>query len=77
MTSEHILTRKKIKEIANIFDFNEMLDKSTLSEEDKYIIRTHYLEEKDFRFIADFLGYSESTIKYRHKKALLKIGKIL
>ena len=77
MPTEHIKTRQKIKEIANIVDFNEMLDKSTLSDEDKTLIRLHYIEGKNFCFIADVLGYAESTIKYRHHMALVKISKIL
>lgn len=75
--SKHIETRKFIKEIANIVDFDKMLDSVTLSKEDKSLIRLHYIEQKDFRYIADILGYAESTIKYRHKKALQKISRIL
>lgn len=77
MPTKHIETRQKIKEIANIIDFNELLDKSTLTDEDKLLIRMHYIEGKNFNFIADILGYAESTIKYRHHLALVKIGKIL
>ena len=54
-----------------------MLDKTVLADEDKSIIRMHYIEGKTFNYIADILGYAESTIKYRHQKALLKIGKVL
>ncbi len=77
MPTEHIKIRQKIKEIANIFDFNELLDKTTLTDEDKLMIRMHYIEGKNFNYIADILGYAESTIKYRHHLALVKIGKIL
>ena len=77
MPTEHIKIRQKIREIANIIDFNEMLDKTTLNDEDKALIRMHYLEGKNFCFIADILGYAESTIKYRHHMALVKIGKVL
>ena len=44
--------------------------------EDKTIMILHYLKDKDFRYIADELGYSESTIKYRHKKAIKKLSKL-
>ena len=77
MTSDHVLTRRKIKEIANVVDFIELLEKTVLSDEDKSLIKMHYLEGKNFNYIADILGYAESTIKYRHKMALLKIGKVL
>lgn len=77
MTTEHIITRNKIKEIASIKTFNELLDASTLSQDDKEMLRLHYIEEKDFRYIGDMLGYSEHTIKTRHKRALQKLSKIL
>ena len=77
MSSEHINVRRKIKEIPSITSFNDLLERSTLSDEDKELLRLHYLEDKDFRFIGDSLGYSESTIKYRHKKALKKLSKII
>lgn len=77
MTSEHVKTRKRIRDIADISTFNELLDASTLSTEDKGILKMHYLEDKDFRYIGDSLGLSEQTIKYRHKKALQKLSKLL
>lgn len=75
--SEHIDTRKKLKGIADISSFTTLINSSTLSDNDKKILYLHYIDEKDFRFIGDMLGYSESTIKRRHKKALIKISKLL
>lgn len=77
MTTEHVITRNKVKGIASITTFNELLAASTLSEDDKEMLRLHYVDGKDFRYIGDMLGYSESTIKRRHKKALMKISKLL
>lgn len=77
MTTEHVKTRKRIKDIASISTFNDLLEASTLSAEDKEVLKMHYLEDKDFRFIGDTLGLSEQTIKYRHKKALQKLSKLL
>lgn len=72
--SENIETRKKLKEIASIVQFDDLLKQSTLSDLDKEILRLHYLKEKDFRYIGDILGYAEITIKKRHLKALRKIS---
>lgn len=72
--SESIETRKKIKGIASITAFDTLLEESTLSSVDKQILRLHYLEEKDFRYIGDILGYAEVTIKKRHLKALKKLS---
>lgn len=77
MSSEHIKTRNKIKEIASITTFNELIDAATLTEEDKELLRLHYLKGKDFRYIGDMLGFAESTVKKRHRKALQKLNKIL
>ena len=71
--SETIETRKRLKDIASISTFDELLEQSTLSDLDKEILRLHYLKEKDFRYIGDTLGYAEITIKKRHLKALSKI----
>lgn len=75
--SKHIETRRKIREIADISSFTALLNQTTLSTEDKQILSLHYLENKDFRYIGDMLGFSESTVKRRHKKALIKINKML
>ena len=75
--SEHIETRKKVQGIASISTFKDLIEQTILSDSEKQILVLHYLENKDFRFIADMLGYSESTIKRKHKKALTKISKIL
>lgn len=73
----HIETRKKLKAIPLVADFEHILSLCTLSDEDKEILRLHYLHEKDFRFIGDKMGYSERTIKSRHKRALKKLSNAL
>ena len=75
--SEHIDTKHKLKEIASISSFTELINSSTISDTDKQILQLHYIHEKDFRYIGDMLGFSESTIKRRHKKALMKLSKLL
>lgn len=77
MASEHIKTRQKIQDIAEIASFNELLDACTLTDEDKELMRMHYLQGKDFRYIGDMLGFAESTVKKRHRKALQKLSRIL
>ena len=75
--SKHIDTRNKIKGIASVSSFTSLLESATLSAEDRLIMKLHYLDSKDFQFIADTLGYSESTIKKRHKKILAKISRLI
>lgn len=75
--STHVEVRRKLKDIADIHTFNELLDSLAISEEDKVILKLHYLECKDFRYIGDKLGYSESWMIARHRKILKKVGKLL
>ena len=75
--SEHIETRKKLKGIADISSFSNLINQATLSDADKSIMFLHYIDEKDFRYIGDMLGYSESTIKKRHRKILKKLSRLL
>lgn len=75
--SEHIDTRKKLKGIASVSSFYSLINSATLSQTDKQILILHYIDEKDFRFIGDTLGYSESTIKKKHRRILAKLSKVL
>ena len=70
-------TRRKLRDIELSDDFERLLDQCTLSETDKRLLRMHYLEQKDFRFIGDALGYSEKTMQQRHKTALRKLSAAL
>lgn len=72
----HIDTRRKLKGIPEVSRFDDLLERSTLTDEDKTILRLHYLKGKDFRYIGDTLGYAEVTIKKRHAKALDKLNKL-
>ncbi len=75
--SDHIDTRNKIKSIPKVSTLIELLDSCTLSDEDKEIIKLHYIQNKNLGYIADIMGYSESAIKKKHKRILNKISKIL
>ena len=77
MPTEYIKIKHKVKNIPDIRSFNGLLEASTLSDLDKEIIRMHYLQEKDFAYIADALGYNQKTIETRHKKAIIKLSKLL
>ena len=77
MSTKHILTKHKIQEIPKKSIFLSLLDECLLSPEDKQIAKLYYLDNKTLGYIADILGYSESTIKKRHSKILKKIRKLL
>lgn len=77
MDKESLSTRQKVRDVGNYSTLQEILNNSTLSELDKKIVIMHYVEEKNFGYIGDELGYSESGIKKRHKRILNKLGQLL
>lgn len=75
--TKHIQTRNKLKGITLVDTFESLLDQCTLSDINKEILRLHYIQEKDFRYIGDQLGFSEAAIKQRHRKALKKLSSLV
>lgn len=77
MDKETQKTRKRLKDIGSIEEFNDLSERTMLSTEEKQILILYYKEQKTLTYIADFLGMSEITVKRKHKKLLMKIGKLL
>lgn len=75
--SEHIATRQKLKDIYEVKTFEDLLERCVLTEDEKYILRQHYLHGKSFVAISIDMGYSEDTIKHKHQKILKKIQRLL
>lgn len=76
MDSKNANTRRKLKHIARVEEFENILKQTMLSDEDKTILRMYYIDEKQISYIADILGLLEATVKKKHRKALLKIGEL-
>lgn len=77
MDKETKETRDKLKNISTLKEFNFILNEIVLSEEERILLRLHYIEQKPLSYISDELGMSEPTIKRKHRKLLLKITKLL
>lgn len=75
MNKESMKTRNKLRDIGSVRDLESLINEVVLSEEEKQILMLHYREQKTLLYIADILGMSEATIKRKHKRLLLKIGK--
>lgn len=71
--SSHLDTRRKLKAIPNVSRFDDLLDQSTLTCEDKEILRLHYLMGKDFRYIGDTLGYAGGHNQETTRKSTFQI----
>ena len=75
--SEHIDTKHKIQGLERYDDFYSLINTCIMSDEDRQILKMIYIENKNLAYIGDILGYSESTIKSRHRKLLKKLNKLL
>lgn len=75
--TEHMITKKKVKKINKKSTFNSILDDSMLDEREKEMMRMHYIEGKNFDFIADTLGYSKAGILKMHNRVLKKIEELI
>lgn len=75
--SKHIETRKKIKNINRKVDFYSLIDECMLSDKEKQLMCMHYVEDKDFGFIADTLGYTQAGVIRMHKRILHKLESLL
>lgn len=75
--SAHIETRRKLKDMSLVADFEDVLSRCMLSDEDKEMLRMHYIQQESLAFIGDKLGYTERTMKARHKAALKKLADAL
>ena len=76
MTS-HIETKRRIKSIADVNVFHDIVSRLKISSIDKEILDRIYVKQQDINFIADTLGYSGRTIKSRHAAALKKITQLI
>jgi DNA-directed RNA polymerase specialized sigma subunit len=75
--TKHIETKHKLNNICRISEFENLLADCNLSDEDKDILRLIYLKHKTISYIADMLGYSETTIKHKHENALKKLMNLM
>lgn len=67
------LRKKKkdyVKSIKTKEEYHIYMEKFMLSEQEKQLFDLIFIEDKNYRYIADFFGYTEQTI-------INKVGKIL
>lgn len=75
--TDHIEARRKLQQICGVQEFEQILQKCILTEDEKTILRLHYLDGKNLAYIGDVLGWSESTVKAKHRKILKKLNHFL
>ena len=77
MDKKNVETRTKLNDISSVKEFSDLMEQTMLSEEEKKILRMHYKEKKTLQCIADEIGLSEIAIKKKHRKMLMKIGRMI
>lgn len=77
MNKENARTRTKIRNIRTIAEFEDLINGVMITDEEREIMRLHYKENKTLSYIAYELGMSDATVKRKHKKILMKIGKLI
>lgn len=68
------LARSYLKSIATKSEFDSLLEKLLLTDNEINVLRGVYTKHKNLNIVADNLGYSVQNIKVIHKSALMKIG---
>ena len=76
MDKKNAETRRKLKEVETIAEFENILNQVMLSEEERQMLNLIYKDKQTISFVACELGMSESNVKAKHKKLLNKIGKL-
>lgn len=77
MGKKNAETRTKLKDISSVKEFSDLMEQIMLSEEEKKILWMHYKEKKTLQCIADEIGLSEIAVKKKHRKMLMKIGRMI
>lgn len=75
--SNHLEAKHRLKQIASADEFRDLLSRTMLTDDEKAILEMIYIKGKDFRYIGDTLGFSESTVKRKHHKAVEQLNKML
>ena len=76
MDDDRKRTRDKIKNISTIKDFDDLLSQTMLNDDDIKIMEMIYKDSLPLGVIADKLCMSESTVKRKHKRILVKMSKM-
>lgn len=75
--TQHIETRRKLKELSLVSEFEDILSKCMIHDDDKEILRMYYINGKSIGYISDIVGYTPREVIEKHRKALKKIAKAL
>lgn len=72
--SKHIETKHKLKSIPDVVTFENILEASTLTDDEKNFIRMYYLRGNSLSYIADTMGFSPVYARQKHRELLDKLS---
>ena len=74
--TDHVRMKHKIRRLKEE-EFRALLEASLLTPKEKEIMLKIYVEHKPLGYIADDLGYSESTVRLKHRQAISLLAEFL
>ena len=75
--TDHVKIKRKLKQIPTKIEFNSLLDSIILSDKERHLMEMLYVEQKDFDFIADAMGYSKAGVTKMHQRILKRIEALI
>lgn len=61
--------KERLRRMSRGKDIEALIDAAALSETDKEILRRRFVQKQDYATIADFVGYSERTVRRNADRA--------
>lgn len=62
--------KRRLKRIARSYDVAELIDEANLDDTTKDILNRRFVQHQDYACIADWVGYSERTIRSKVDDAM-------
>lgn len=70
-------TREHLKNLSSVKDLEDIINITLLTPEEIEILTMIYRQGKTLDYIADTMGLSIGSVKKKHRKILLKVGKAI
>ncbi len=75
--TNHIKIKRKLKQIPTKIEFNSLLENAMVSEKERRLMQMYYVDQKDFDYIADVMGYSKAGVIKMHQRILKRIEALI
>ena len=72
----HIKNKHKLQNLEPA-TFAKILDKIMISDKEREIMTLLYVKHKTAAYVADVVGYAESTVRLKHRKIVERLSRYL